>query len=634
MAKKRKIKNMTRAEHKRALEDAVRNQVAAIREAREQVFLPKLNRSEGKHKGDMYAQVVETGQELLGEHNIVPGSRREKIMSYYSRKDVQQALYDYARGRKLSVLRTFRPMFNGSRLRKPEDLLPIMMFYSQESGLWPSMHGTVSRLDSGSRWVCDLIIEVDYKKSRTRAFNLSRPLIRLFQDLGLDFRMKFSGNSSPHIIIPAEAFPKKWRDANKCRNLYGNLLDFLRKQIKQPKTLDGSFRNPSHFLRMPYSLNENTGLVSIPMRIEDYERFSWEMARPENVVVMEDWWSIPEDAPERTEALIEMAFSRRTVIAINSDPKSIARGVLAPEMPDVLGAPVQMGIVRSGEEIAARGNALMKDMSMQNALNELRTSAADNGHDAAEIQKLTRIVAQKHRINKGDLQLLRQWLDMAHALAHYSRTDVQEAMYSYVQGRCIALEGMDEYINLNNPSDAPALAAYMVGGGAAPAFRCTNARYNPEDGKMTDCDVVIRVAWELAGSVALLIRGFDVPSFALYSGNGALQIVIPFRILEASIDMKLSRLPSLATALERHLRWMLKGASGIHVSIYEGSTLIPYSLTEDGKQVNLPVKLEDVYKLSSDMARPTAVRAVKEVDLFIPQEERENAARFFNDVVL
>jgi hypothetical protein len=276
----------------------------------------------------------------------------------------------------------------------------------------------------------------------------------------------------------------------------------------------------------------------------------------------------------------------------------------------------------------------MKDTSLQNALDELRASAADNGHDAAEIQKLTRMVAQKHQINKGDLQLLRQWLDMADALAYYSRTDVQEAMYSYVQGRCIALEGMDEYVTLNNASDAPALAAYMVGGGTAPAFRCTNARYNPEDGKMTACDVVIRVGGELSRAVALLLRGFDVPSFALYGGNGSLQIVIPFRILEASIDMKLSRLPSLATALERHLRRMLKDANGIHISIYEGSTLIPYSLTEDGKQVNLPVKLEDVYKLSSDMARPTAVRAVKEVELFMPQEERENAARFFNDIVL
>ncbi len=327
MAKKRKIKNMTRAEHKRTLEGAVRSQIAAMREAKGQIFLPNLNRRDGKSNVDMYERVVAAGQELLEERPASPGSRAERIRAYYSRKDVQQTLYQYAKGRKISVLRNFRPMFHGSRLRKPEDLLPIMVLYSQDSRLWPSMHGTVSRHDSGDRWVCDLVVEIDFKKSRAKAFSLSRPLIGLFQDIGLEFRVKFSGNASPHIIIPAEAFPKKWRDANKCRNLYGKLLDFFRKQIKQPKTLDGSFRNPNHFLRMPYSFNENTGLVSVPIRVEDYDRFSWEMAQPENVVVMEDWWSIPEDASERTEALIEMAFSRKTVMAVRSDVKSIERAV-------------------------------------------------------------------------------------------------------------------------------------------------------------------------------------------------------------------------------------------------------------------------------------------------------------------
>jgi hypothetical protein len=625
---------MTRAEHKRALEDAVRNQAAAMREARGQVFLPKLTRPEAKHSGDIYAQVVAAGQELLQTHN--GGSKGDRIASYYSREDVQQAMYQYARGRKISVLRNFRPMFRGSELRRPDDILPIMMFYSHEPGLWPSIHGTISRQNGDGKLVCDLVVETDFKKSRGRSFGLARPLIRLFQDLGVEFRVKFSGNASPHIIIPAEAFPEQWRKSDRCRSLYGKLLDFFRKQIKQPNALDGSFRNPSHFLRMPYSLNEYTGLVSVPIRVEDYDRFSWEMARPEGVVVMADWWDhIPEDASERTETLIKMALGRKTVFGVNSDVIKHQES-LAPQMPDVLGVPVQMGMVRTGEEIAARGSALMEEPSMQDALRELYAGAADDDRGAAAGWQLVRIAAQKYGINSRTLQLLWQWSNRADALAYYSRPDVQEAMYLYAQGRCIRLEGTDEYLTLNQPSDVSALAAYMVGGGVVPAFRCTNARYDIESGEMTACDMVIQVDRELSNSVALLLRGFDMPSFVLYSGGAELRIVIPFEVLESGIGLKLplSRIPDLAEAFNRHLRRMLKAPDGVYVSLYEGSTPIPYSVADDGERANLPAKLEDVSKLSPNMACANAVGTIERIESFMPPDAGEKAAKFFKDVIL
>ena len=627
---------MTRAEHKRTLEGVVRNQAAAMREMRGQVFLPKLNKRGGKHDGDMYAQVVEAGKELLQKNH--GGTRGERIRSYYSRKDVQEAMYQYARGRKISVLRNFSPMFQGSQLRKPDDLLPIMMFYSQEPRLWPSIHGTVSRHDGDGSMVCDLVIEVDFKKSRARSFSLSRPLIRLFQELDLEFRVKFSGNASPHIIIPAEAFPKKRRRIGSCRNLYGKLLDFLRKQIKDPKTLDGSFRNTNHFLRMPYSLNENTGLVSIPIRVEDYDRFSWDMARPENVMVIEDWWSIPEDASERTEALIEMALGQKTVFAVNSDLNDFAQEALTPQMPDVLGAPVQMGMVKSGEEIAARGGALIQESLMQAALSELYSTAVDNDGDAAARWKIARKVAQKHGINNGDMQLLWQWSDSANALAHYSRPEVQEAMYSYTRGRCIHLEGTDEYLSLNKPSDVPALAAYMVGGGVVPTFRCTNARYDYSNGEMIACDMVIQVDQpdiDLLNPLSLLFQKFNMPSFVLYSASAPLRIVIPFEVLEAGIDVKppLSRLPDLAAALGRFLRRTLNVQNGVYVSLYEDSTPIPYSIADDGERINLPVKPADVFSLSPNMARAAEVGRIEVIESFMPPDAGEKAAKFFKDVI-
>jgi len=641
VAKRRKIRNMTRAEHKRILEGAVRNQIGAMQQMKGQVFLPQLGRRGGKHQGDTYERTVAAGQELIQKG--YGGTKEEQILAYYSRKDVQQAMYQYARGRKISVLRTFRPMFQGSELRKSDDILPIMMFYSQQSTLWPSMHGTVSRTNGDGSLVCDLVVEVDFKKSRARSFGLSRPIIRLFWDLGLEFRVKFSGNASPHIIIPAEAFPQKWRKVGNCRNIYGKLLDFLRKQIKDPKTLDGSFRNPHHFLRMPYSLNENTGLASVPFRVENFDRFSWEMARPEMVEVIEDWWSISEDAQERTQELIDMAMGQKTVIAMKNWGEPIEE-VLTLRMPEVLSTPMQIGMVKTGEEIAARGNALAQEPSMQDALLELRTAwPADKPQDATERWRHAGVVAKKHSINKGDMQLLWQWSDRTDVLDHYSRDDVQEAMYSYTQGRCVRLEGMEEYLTLNQPSDIPALAGYMIGGGVAPVFQCTNAQYYSEDDKMTSCDMVIQVdqsdTKHLNPTISLL-QSHDIPSFVLYNGDAPLRVVIPLEILEAGADgewalrWEMSRLPELASAFNKWLRHELETLDGMRVYFYEGYMPIPYSITDDGKNVNLPVRLADVPNLSPEMASIGAVGEIEDAESFIPPDSEQRVAEFFAQVVL
>jgi len=637
VAKKRKIKNMTRVEHKRALEKAVGLQTAAIREMSGQVFLPNLKQRGGKNNGDIYERTVRAGKNLLEKCHNLPGSRSERIVSYYSRKDVQQAMYRYARGRKICVLRNFHPMFGGSQLRKPEDILPIMVFYSQDTKLYPSLHGTVSRRTSDNRSLCDLVLEVDFKMSRATSFSLSRPIVNLLQDLGVEFRMKFSGNASPHIIIPAEAFPEKWRKISECRGLYARLLDFFRTQIKLPKRLDGSFRNPSHFLRMPYSINENTGLVSLPMTIDDFYRFSWEMARPETAEIMEHWWGdVPEDAPEQTESLIEMAFGQRKVFAVDAKKRKPALETLLPEMPDTLGSPVQIGMVKAGEEIAARGVALMEEPLLQDALRELWAVPMDGEQDEAKRWQHAKAIAEKHGVRKEDMRLMSQWSDKAGALAYYSRRDVQEAIYSYVQGRCVRMEGTDEYLTLNEPQDIFALAAYMLGGGVAPAFRCTNALYSPESGEMIACDMVIQADQALGKSVALLLKSFDVPSFVLYNGGKQMRIVIPYEVLETATDLQtpLRQLPNLANRVARHLRRMLKGDDGITVSLYEGSTPILYSLADSGERVNLQARLEDVPRLSPDAASLDAVDDMTVIEPFMPPDAGEEAVRFFKDIML
>jgi len=607
MAKK-KIPNMTRAEHKRKLEQAVFLQNAAVRQVREKTLLPNISH------GDTYEQVVKAGQNLLQEeHNNI---RYERIKSYYSRSDVQLAMYNYAKGRKISVLKNFRPMFSGSTLRNPEDILPIMMFYSREWSLWPSMHGTVSRYDEDGNSLCDLVVEVDCKKSRVRCFNLTRPLIRLFRDLELEFRIKFSGNASPHVIIPGEVFPEKWRRGGNCRHLYAKLLDFFKEQIKEPRLLDGSFRNSSHFLRLAYSLNENTGLASIPIEIDSYDRFSWESAYPESVVVLEDWWNIPDDAQERTESLIEFVFGEKRTFAAAVD-NNIIQQELTHCRPDLIGKNTQIGMIKAGEEIIERFAELSSSMDpalSQNIISELRNNIEKGDIDQHQVVKtyvFKHLIkfAQKHGINKSDLILLWNWSNKSELLKYYARKDVQEFIYSYSQDRCISIGNSGEYMVLEEPSAIFPIITYMVSEGVMPAFRCTNAKYDHEDGKMIACDVVINTI-----PLDMDVSIFDMPCFALYSGDNNVKIVIPFESFK--VEPSPSQLSAIKNDLSKNIKNRLKKGR-ISVSIYENSTPIPYTIADDAKNVYLPVKLSDLVYLIPSMSSISTVDKIIDINSLI-----------------
>lgn len=75
--------------------------------------------------------------------------------------------------------------------------------------------------------------------------------------------------------------------------------------------MDGSFTSPGHFLRMAYSLNENTGLVSVPIAQEEYDEFHLEMAEARRVVPRDDWMCIPRKSPEGILALLSAAGIQR-----------------------------------------------------------------------------------------------------------------------------------------------------------------------------------------------------------------------------------------------------------------------------------------------------------------------------------
>ncbi len=65
-------------------------------------------------------------------------------------------------------------------------------------------------------------------------------------------------------------------------------MDYVQKIVKHSDRLDRYFLQSTYFLRLPYSLNERTGRVSVPMEMDAFEQFSWRDAEVHRVQVLDD----------------------------------------------------------------------------------------------------------------------------------------------------------------------------------------------------------------------------------------------------------------------------------------------------------------------------------------------------------
>ena len=197
---------------------------------------------------------------------------REPMLAYYQRPEVQEALFLWAQGRRLALHYARGVMGLGFRAREDVALLAAACNTNA-----PTFHASVGRYQ-GTRLVAfDLVAEIDQKGDWEACFRATRPLVNALQSMGRPFLVKFSGHSSAHVIVPCRG--ASYREAAE------QFLLRARSTMHGTGYLDLSFRTPQHFLRMPYALHERTGLVSLPLTVEEYERFTPEMARPENVVV-------------------------------------------------------------------------------------------------------------------------------------------------------------------------------------------------------------------------------------------------------------------------------------------------------------------------------------------------------------
>jgi len=644
----------------------------ARKRRQKQIDIPPKYRNainKGRALADVFLQREGASEELTREANRV---RRQyssldlkRIVDYYIREDVQRAMFQYARGRKVTILRTFKPLFPA--LRQSEDVLNLAMFcLLQQTHFWPSLHGTISRQQENGPIVCDVVIELDYKADWAGCFEMSRPIVKFFEELGLFFLVKFSGHCSAHIIIPAEAFSPRSVLPQMFSGLHKTLMNVIRRKVNQPRYIDMSFHNPNHFLRMAYSLNEKYGLVSVPIPIEQYDSFSPRLAQPDNVAVNLDWWQIPDDATERTKELLRIIGAPQPV-AKTPKPRFVsvveqqfieAEPFLTEEPKDrqkkhfpTLSSAEYQHLINVGQEYIERRESLLQTSQVLSALRILRRLRAKG------FTLNTKEIAHKCHTSESDLNFMLRWEKCGRVLRHYAREDVQQAMYGHAQNRKVCLGNLPRLLYLKEPDDIFPLAAYICFNGDElvdyPSFYCTNAQFSVLNDDITACDIAINVIAEneetnlikAAMPIISLLDTFGVTFLLKFDGYNAPEIIIPHSAVPIKNDKKKSKIrretfiknnvARMISAFANRLKPLMRNCGALcslPQSPYHCS-LLPYSVHEKTGMASIPMNLKHISNFSDEMAWLGKL----EVNLGwdeIPQDAMKRTEKFFRDVAV
>ena len=254
------------------------------------------------------------------------------LIRFYSNDKVKSKLISLARGREIVT------RFNEHVGKRPDSLIYENDIVELARNRATSFHASMER------WKNPLLLRQDMKKQELDALRTGWDLIidvdcphleysKLCANLlceAIEFHgikhysIKFSGGSGFHIGIPFESFPKEingeetrllFPEAAKIITNY--LGEMIKKQLAEdmlafedikkitkktgkkfseivkdgeldPYTLiklDNAALSSRHLMRMPYSFNEKTWKVSVPIKKEDVLKFKIEYAEYKNVKV-------------------------------------------------------------------------------------------------------------------------------------------------------------------------------------------------------------------------------------------------------------------------------------------------------------------------------------------------------------
>jgi HEAT repeat protein len=244
-----------------------------------------------------------------------------EVLDYYARDDFVRFLLDTCRTwRVVMVISTklhWEPNWDENEidagdveglrrsiLGKIAERLPEVRPHERPS-YYPSFHQSVWRRPDGAdeslrqgrrakSRMRDCVFEADLPTWRDSFRDMSA-ILDLMDRHGVRYRHKFSGHRSLHVVLPAEALPEGYRGKG-ARRLVSRLLAW-----------GGSH---AHLLpaitRMPYSLNEDTGLVCLPIERDALSAFRPWQANLHLVEIGEAWQErMTGDDQARVEALLE-----------------------------------------------------------------------------------------------------------------------------------------------------------------------------------------------------------------------------------------------------------------------------------------------------------------------------------------
>lgn len=257
---------------------------------------------------------------MLDEKNQEKSSKEERIdkiaISYYSRKDLQEAIFKFCKNRE--TIPSYMMQNFGKRpdsLEYPNELIQHVKkgatsFHCSEE-LWEAPLEIKTEMTpeqySKIRIGWDLLIDIDSKYLDYSKI-LAELIIKALEFSGIkSYGLKFSGSKGFHLIVPWKAFPKEvygiktkemFPDYPRIISKY--LSNLVHKElVKKITELSGDNKqyikdydsakevipdlilvSPRHLFRAPYSLHEKTSLASIVITREQLKTFNPQDAAP------------------------------------------------------------------------------------------------------------------------------------------------------------------------------------------------------------------------------------------------------------------------------------------------------------------------------------------------------------------
>jgi len=153
----------------------------------------------------------------------------------------------------------------------------------------------------------DLVYEADQAGWRA-SFEALSGIIKLLNDFDVCYRIKYSGVRSLHLLIPFEALPKEFNGKSVLVQREGiakRIMGYFRRNCGAR----GSGHSPG-VLRLAYSLNEDNGLVSVPIVPDELISFRPWKAHIYNVVVNQPWHTdVPAGVWRKTLSFLQEVYA-------------------------------------------------------------------------------------------------------------------------------------------------------------------------------------------------------------------------------------------------------------------------------------------------------------------------------------